>query len=332
VAGLSAAEPDLFTDLSSARLSKAAVPTSSLCKPEDPPIDLSNAFFGSSQSRALLNVDYLKPDPHLNEPLLVNPYDVKYHEPEATDVNNYFFSYPALEPVSLSDILDHQADHNLADHDSRDKLSRFIITDWLQACPLEFDVSTTALAAGILGASFMLDGAVVSESNSLTHFGNMLGDKEGVLALLVAPMLAGKMIGDEKLIDAALIASESAVYTGLVTQLVKELSGRERPDGSDDMSFFSGHASFVASIAGSYSETYNWDPKVAIPLHVFAAMTAYARVATDNHHESDVIWGLVVGELIGIANAKFRKDFSTPFSLEPYTDGTAFGAVITYRF
>lgn len=66
---------------------------------------------------------------------------------------------------------------------------------------------------------------------------------------------------------------------------VKNLVHRERPDGSNNYSYYSGHSSNAMAASG-------WNYSVGVPL-AFGA--GYLRVASGKHYISDVISGLGVG-------------------------------------
>lgn len=130
------------------------------------------------------------------------------------------------------------------------------------------------------------------------------------------PLLVDGASGDE-LFESALPIVESVVLTQSIAQIVKFSVGRQRPfarfggepgsDPDDDnLSFFSGHSSFVFSAVtsagvrahqlGLRTAPLIW--AVGIPL---ASTTAYLRIAGDKHYFSDVVVGSLAGVAIGVA-------------------------------
>lgn len=110
---------------------------------------------------------------------------------------------------------------------------------------------------------------------------------------------------------------KSIVYTYSITALAKNLVYRERPDGSDGQSFFSGHSS-TAFCAASYlsselNEWYDrWEPsrsdgalrstlKIGSTVVLFGGATyiAYSRMHDEKHFFSDVAVGAVAGTVVG---------------------------------
>lgn len=77
----------------------------------------------------------------------------------------------------------------------------------------------------------------------------------------------------------------TAIVLG-ATELVKRLTHRTRPDGSDDLSFFSEHTEFA-------SMNRRW--QISVPL---MTSTGYLRIAANKHYLTDVIVGGLVGSLV----------------------------------
>jgi membrane-associated phospholipid phosphatase len=76
-------------------------------------------------------------------------------------------------------------------------------------------------------------------------------------------------------------------------QAIKFTAQRERPDGSNDQSFPSGHSASAFATAGVLQRHYGW--KVGVPATVVAAYVATARVHDNKHYLSDVIFGAAMG-------------------------------------
>jgi hypothetical protein len=76
-------------------------------------------------------------------------------------------------------------------------------------------------------------------------------------------------------------------------QALKFTVGRERPDGSNDYSFPSGHSASAFATATVLQRHYGW--KVGVPATVVAGYVATARVHDNKHYLSDVIFGGAIG-------------------------------------
>ncbi len=94
--------------------------------------------------------------------------------------------------------------------------------------------------------------------------------------------------------------------TGYATDLLKDATGRMRPNDSDDKSFPSAHASKAsvqAVLAARNIDAMNIDKSARTGLkaacYSFAAITGWARVEADMHYPSDVLAGLALGYFLG---------------------------------
>ncbi len=120
---------------------------------------------------------------------------------------------------------------------------------------------------------------------------------------------------------------KSLVYTFSLTEVAKILVERERPDGSDNQSFFSGHSS-ASFCAASYlslelSDWYDrWEVtrsdeslrstlKISSDIALYAGATyiAYSRLHDEKHYFSDVVVGAAIGTLMG--NLMYRWHWSS---------------------
>jgi membrane-associated phospholipid phosphatase len=133
--------------------------------------------------------------------------------------------------------------------------------------------------------------------------------------------------------DLALVAEAWAVNDG-INQVVKHDIARLRPDGSDNLSFYSGHTSdafaMVMALYTTHRLRHDQDAHhvllVGLP---FAAMTGYLRIAADKHYASDVLVGAAAGSAVGcfipaLHNTRFA-------SIRPWITKQSRGIVIDVR-
>jgi len=87
-----------------------------------------------------------------------------------------------------------------------------------------------------------------------------------------------------------------------ITQGLKRLANRRRPDGSDNLSFPSGHATSAFSMAALSNrnlDAMNPSPGIKYPLQIgnvlMASGTAWARIEGAQHFPSDVLAGAAIG-------------------------------------
>jgi membrane-associated phospholipid phosphatase len=147
--------------------------------------------------------------------------------------------------------------------------------------------------------------------------------------------LGGVIARDEKARDTGLMAWETLLHTGFLVQVVKHLSGRQRPsvdNGRDHWygpsaffkrysegnfssydSFFSGHSVSAWGLATVIAENYGnhgWVPPVCYGL---AALVGLSRLTEGAHWFSDVFLGAVVGFAVGkmvVRNQHKRLQFA----------------------
>lgn len=82
---------------------------------------------------------------------------------------------------------------------------------------------------------------------------------------------------------------KSYATTVTTTFILKEMTHKQRPDGSDYLSFPSGHTS--SAFAGASFVHFRYGFKYSAPLYMLAAFTGYSRVESKKHYTEDVIAG-----------------------------------------
>src|SRR5262249_34019131 len=109
----------------------------------------------------------------------------------------------------------------------------------------------------------------------------------------------------------------------------KHAVGRTRPDGSNNMSFPSGHTSNAFAMA-TVAE-YHFGPKVGIPAYLAASLIGASRIQSNKHYLSDVVAGAAPRPLVGKPSVGENGEpikGKARISLVPSTDaqGTGVGA------
>jgi membrane-associated phospholipid phosphatase len=145
------------------------------------------------------------------------------------------------------------------------------------------------------------------------------------------------------------VALETWALNTLATRGIKSLAGRERPNGSDDQSFPSGHASSAFSAATFLARSV--DDAVEGPwggigylAYLPAGFVAAHRVTSKVHYPSDAIAGALLGFVV--ANTVYDAHFGAgegssiffgrrggvAWSLTPAAveDGVGFSLVVTF--
>jgi len=142
-------------------------------------------------------------------------------------------------------------------------------------------------------------------------------------------------------IDALLISEATAIAMAM-NQTVKFIVGRERPfvhalpeadkahtahPSDNNVSFYSGHATFAFAMAASGGTIASMRRYRAAPLiwgagMALAVTTAYLRIAADRHYASDVTVGAILGAATGIAVPRlFHGDRNLMIAPAPLDNG-----------
>lgn len=122
--------------------------------------------------------------------------------------------------------------------------------------------------------------------------------------------------------------SKGLILTTALTNGLKLLVNKERPNGKDNFSFPSGHTSTVFQSAAFIHKRYGW--KYAIPSYLLASYTGYSRIQSKNHDIVDVASGAFIG--IGSAylftSALEKNNIKISFSI--YKNNTSFALIYDF--
>jgi len=156
-------------------------------------------------------------------------------------------------------------------------------------------------AAAGLGAE--LDGTIADRiADPDNGFGQSFetGGSPLLLSVAVTGVFVGGRLAEGTRFRAASYDLLGAFVVNLgYTGLLKELVGRERPDGSDKLSMPSGHASNAFALAVVLERHYGW--KAGVPAYTLASAVALSRLQRNKHYLSDVLVGGTLGYLVGRA-------------------------------
>jgi membrane-associated phospholipid phosphatase len=152
------------------------------------------------------------------------------------------------------------------------------------------------------------------------HFGTIgqtLGGGIAVGGLSLGVFGAGRIVPYGRFRDASYDLSQAVIITQVYTQVLKLIVRRERPDGSNRVSFPSGHASNAFTAASVLAHHYG--PKLGIPAYGVATYIAVSRLAANKHHFSDIVAGAGFGW--GVGRAVYRRNGRPP-DVQPGRDKT----------
>ena len=155
------------------------------------------------------------------------------------------------------------------------------------------------------GGARLLDDEVEAEFRGRERFetagevGEVLGNLEVLAAGDAAAYLVARSFGVRRLEEASLEVGQALVLSNLLTFGMKSAVRRERPDGSDELSFPSGHAS--SSFAAATVVDAAFGHRAGALAFVLAAWTAASRLEEHKHFLSDVVAGAGLGVVCGRA-------------------------------
>ena len=167
------------------------------------------------------------------------------------------------------------------------------------------NIAPFAIGAAATGLS------VIPEQNVETFFMANPERAEGVMgpgahigdAELIAPAVMGLFTasmfrhGDARMKSTAYDIAQGFVVNGVVTAGMKATFSRMRPDGSNDVSFPSGHTSMSFMWATVLARNYGL--KVGVPAYAVAGYVGASRLQKNAHHMSDIVAGATIGYIVG---------------------------------
>jgi len=218
-----------------------------------------------------------------------------------------------------------------------------------ETCNVYYKIGAISAATGLL---FLVDNSIrnnlknisASNNNILLKAGHEYGEIYYSMGLAGALYLTQFLFDDHKAASTGKVLFESLVISSIAAISIKYIFGRSRPyteDGSTKFNWFetdnkynslpSGHVitAFTTStvLARSIGNTY-----VSIALYGMAGLTAYQRIASDNHWFSDAFLGAAIGILVGEYFSKInesKSEKSNSYNLIPFFSRNSSGISLT---
>lgn len=123
------------------------------------------------------------------------------------------------------------------------------------------------------------------------------GNGYAMVPVTLGLFIIGLHSHNEKFHRMSYALTEGMLLNTIITETVKVTSERERPNGSNDLSFPSGHSSSAFMFATVLQRYYGW--KVGVPAYLGASFIGVSRLEKNVHFLSDVVAGAAFGYLVG---------------------------------
>jgi len=161
-----------------------------------------------------------------------------------------------------------------------------------------------ALAFGAAGLAHGLDdefsGHIDSElAAPLLDFGNFYFGSKYSVGSTAGLWFAARAAHRGEIRAASGEVLRALILAGAMVTPLKIAAGRQRPDGSNNFSFPSGHSANAFAISTVLSRRYG--RRVGVPLFALAGFVPVARIHDRHHFFSDVVAGSVLGVVAGLA-------------------------------
>jgi membrane-associated phospholipid phosphatase len=123
------------------------------------------------------------------------------------------------------------------------------------------------------------------------------GDTPEQIAVSIGTYIYGRAFDQPKVSHLGMDLLRAQALTEIMVEPIKFATQRARPDGSNSLSFPSGHAAITFAGATVLERHLGW--KKAALAYVVAAYVASSRMHDNRHYLSDVIFGAAVGTIAG---------------------------------
>lgn len=156
------------------------------------------------------------------------------------------------------------------------------------------------LAAAVHPVDTMLNEKLLSHDALVTNIwkpGHLVGNDFVQTGFAVATFAYGRFTDAPKVSHFGMDLLRAQIITGALTEGLKYVVGRERPNHMGDPSFPSGHAAITFATATVIERHLGW--KMAGLGYAVAAYVATSRLHDNVHYASDVVFGAAIGTISG---------------------------------
>jgi hypothetical protein len=178
------------------------------------------------------------------------------------------------------------------------------LKDDITHLPSKQNVMTAAIGGGLALGTHPFDDELNARSLNQSDFVNTIfapakyyGNTPEQMGLSIGAWVLGRVLDKPKLSHLGMDLLRAQALTEMMIEPIKLVARRERPDGSNHMSFPSGHAAITFAAAAVIERHLGW--KNSIIAYGIASYVATSRLHDNQHYLSDVVFGAAVGSIAG---------------------------------
>jgi len=201
----------------------------------------------------------------------------------------------------------HQMGHEALELGRHDFWHGFKVSYW--------NVPNALLLTGTMGASIAIRESDVDDAvRRRTRGQHELGDMDETIQILGNPAthfaatgvlwLGSTLMQDMREHEVAKALTQALAVNGMSTLLLKAAANTRTPDG-EHFGWPSGHTSSAFTVAAVLNEYYG--PLAGVPSFALAGLVGYQRIDSRVHDFSDVVFGAMMGYVIGTSIARDDK-------------------------
>ena len=146
-----------------------------------------------------------------------------------------------------------------------------------------------------------------SEWNTFFAPGKYIGDTPEQIAGAIVTYAWGRLRDEPKVSHLGMDLLQAQILGEILFNPIKLATQRERPNGSDHLSFPSGHATITFATATVLERHLGW--RKALFAYFIASYVAASRLHDNDHWLSDVVFGAAVGTIAGRTVVHHASDY-----------------------
>jgi hypothetical protein len=188
--------------------------------------------------------------------------------------------------------------------------------------PAKQNAYLAAIGGGLAAVSHPADrdlnAKLVSHYTSVNRVfaaGKYFGNTPEQVGLSLGTYAYGRLTHSPKVSHLGMDLLQAQILTEMLVEPIKYATNRERPDGSNNRSFPSGHAAVTFAGATVLERHLGW--RKSLLGYTIASYVAASRLHDNRHYLSDVVFGAAVGSIAGRTVVHHASDYwaFTPVSV-----------------